>query len=194
MSEVWALTGGIGSGKSTVRGTLGELGAVTIDADRIGHAVLEPGGGAHTAVAARWPSVVSDGRIDRAALGAIVFADEDALRELEALTHPVIAAEISRQVQEADQRIAVVEVSVPRDLLGVGWQRTIVADLPTDVRRDRLLARGMEAADIDRRMANQPSREGWVAVGRWTVSTAGTRAEVAARVVNLWDTVIARGR
>jgi dephospho-CoA kinase len=194
MTDTWVVTGGIGSGKSTVRQALEDLGAVTIDADKVGHQILEPGGAAYDQVAGRWPEVVKDGRIDRSALAAIVFEDPQALSELEAITHPAIAATIAVRIAEAAEKTVVVEVSVPRDLLGVGWMRTIVADLPVEMRRERLRARGMEDGDIDRRMANQPTREGWKALGRWVVSTAGSRDEVVDRVSNLWATAIQRTR
>lgn len=194
MAEVWVVTGGIGSGKSTVRQAFDDLGAVTIDADRVGHSVLEPGGAAFEAVASRWPSVVEDGRIDRTRLGAIVFSDAEALRELEFISHPAIAAVIARIVEDAGDAVVVVEVSVPKDLMGAGWQRTIVADLDDEERRHRLMARGMDPSDIDQRMQSQPSRQGWQARGRWIVSTAGSREDVLGRVRRLWEDVIARSR
>ena len=191
MADVWVVTGGIGSGKSTVRKTLEEMGAVTIDADRVGHDVLEPGGAAFDAVSQRWPQVVTEnGRIDRAALGSIVFADSDALRDLEGLTHPAIGSEIGRLIDDAGDRVVVVEMSVPKDLVGAGWLQTVVADLPTDVRKQRLIERGMDPADVDRRMAAQPSPEAWRARGRWVISTAGSRDQVAERVRRLWEQVI----
>lgn len=163
---------------------------MTIDADRVGHAVLEPDGSAFDAVARRWPDTVVDGIIDRGRLGATVFADPSELAELEAITHPEIAKEIATRIAEAGDSIVVIEVSVPKDLVGVGWLRTVVADLGVEERRARLLARGMDPADIDRRMAAQPSRDGWRARGRWVVSTAGTREDVAERVHRLWRDVI----
>ena len=190
MADVWVVTGGIGSGKSTIRRGLEDLGAVTIDADRIGHLVLEPGGAAFDAVAERWPEAVHDGRIDRSTLGGIVFADREALRELEALTHPAIGAEIGRQVEKAGDAVVVVEVSVPKDLVGAGWLQTIVADLPTEERTQRLIDRGMEPDDVARRMKAQPSRDGWRARGRWIISTSGSRDEVTERVRRLWEHVI----
>lgn len=190
MADVWTVTGGIGSGKSSIRDTLEELGAVTIDADRVGHVVLEPDGAAFEAVSGRWPDAVVDGRIDRGRLGAIVFADPSELAELEAITHPEIAAQIASRIAQAGDAVVVIEVSVPKDLLGVGWLRTIVADLPVEERRARLVARGMHPEDVGRRMAAQPSRDGWRARGRWVVSTAGTREEVAERVHRLWNDVI----
>jgi dephospho-CoA kinase len=190
MADVWVVTGGIGSGKSTVRRALEEMGAVTIDADRVGHSVLEPGGAAFDAVAERWPQAVSDGRIDRTTLGGIVFADPEALSELEALTHPAIGREIGRLVDNAGDAVVVVEISVPKDLVGAGWLHTVVADLPTDERRRRLIERGMEPEDVDRRMAAQPSRDAWRARGRWVISTNGSRTEVAERVRRLWEQAI----
>ncbi|MEX2280422.1 MAG: dephospho-CoA kinase [Acidimicrobiia bacterium] len=190
MADVWTVTGGIGSGKSSIRQTLEELGAVTIDADRVGHAVLEPDGSAFDAVSRRWPEVVVDGRIDRRRLGAIVFEDASELAKLEAITHPEIAKEIAVRIAEAGDSVVVIEVSVPKDLVGVGWLRTVVADLPVEDRRARLVARGMDPEDIGRRMAAQPSRDGWRARGRWIVSTAGTRSDVAERVLRLWRDVI----
>ena len=190
MADVWVVTGGIGSGKSTIRRALEEMGAVTIDADRIGHLVLEPGGAAFNAVAERWPQAVRDGRIDRATLGGIVFADPEALRDLESLTHPAIGAEIGRRIANAGDEVVVIEVSVPKDLVGAGWLRTIVADLPADERTRRLIDRGMDPDDVDRRMAAQPSRDGWRARGRWVISTDGSRDEVTERVRRLWEHVI----
>jgi dephospho-CoA kinase len=194
MTDIWVVTGGIGSGKSTVCQALEDMGAIYIDADKIGHQVLEAGGGAYEPVAELWPSVVTDGRIDRATLAAIVFEDPKALSELESITHPAIAAAIADRISEADGKTVVVEVSVPADLLGVGWMRTIVADLPVEVRRERLRARGMDDADIDRRLAAQPTREGWKALGRWIISTAGSKEEVIDRAANLWATAIMRRR
>lgn len=194
MAKVWVVTGGIGSGKSTILGALGALGAVTVDADRIGHEVLEPGGAAHEAVAHRWPSVVDDGRIDRRRLGAIVFADPDELRALEAVSHPAIAAGIATRVADAGSHdVVAIEVSVPTDIVRVGWLRTIVADLDTTERRRRTVERGMEPDEVDRRLAAQPDREAWRRRGRWIVSTAGTRETVVERTGRLWHDVIRPG-
>ncbi len=191
MAEVWVLTGGIGSGKSTIRKTLESLGAETIDADRIGHAVLEPGGAAYSAVAERWPHALSGDRIDRSVLAAIVFSDSNELRFLESVTHPAIAAEVETQISQAGDRVVVVEISVSKTLIDVGWNRTIVADLEVEERVNRLVARGMQELDVRRRLSKQPSGDGWRARGRWIISTAGSRDDVATRVRRLWYEVIA---
>lgn len=191
MADVWVVTGGIGSGKSTIRQTLDELGALTIDADRVGHAVLEPDGEAFGEVARQWPSVVVDGRIDRSRLAEVVFSDPAELRQLEAFSHPAIRSAIAERIAAAaDDEVIVVEVSVPKDLLGVGWLRTIVADLGDDERIERLVERGMDRDAVERRMAAQPNRDGWRARGRWIVPTSGSRGAVELRVRKLWQDVI----
>src|SRR5439155_8635090 len=99
-APIVGLTGGIGAGKSTVAAILAELGARVIDADRIGHEVYGPGTEGHASVVQAFgPRVVApDGTIDRRALGAIVFHDPGALARLNAIVHPLIAAEIQRRV------------------------------------------------------------------------------------------------
>ncbi len=179
------LGGGIGSGKSAVAALLRGLGAAVIDADGAGHRVLEPGGEAFDPVAARWPEVVRGGRIDRAALGAIVFADPTQLAELEAITHPAIAARLAAEVAAAGAEVLVVEVPVLASLVGEGWPRVVV-DAPGDVRLARSVARGMAAADVRRRMAAQPSRSEWLAAADYVVDNSGSRADLAAEVERLW--------
>ena len=187
--NVWLLTGGIGSGKSTVRKMLSKRGALTIDADQVGHQVLEPGGAAHDAVAARWPEVVFDGIIDRTRLADIVFHEPSELHALEAISHPAITATLRKWVDESDAEVIVVEVSVPRDFLGVGPSRTIVADVDMSTRKKRLIDKGMELEDINRRMANQPDRDGWVERGGWVICTDGDLEAVENRVDRLWPQI-----
>ncbi len=186
---MWLLTGGIGSGKSTVRKMLSKRGALTIDADQVGHQVLEPGGAAHDAVAARWPEVVFDGIIDRTRLADIVFHEPSELHALEAISHPAITDTLRKWVDESDAEVIVVEVSVPRDFLGVGPSRTIVADVDMSTRKKRLIDKGMELEDINRRMANQPGRDGWVERGGWVICTDGDLEDVEHRVDRLWPQI-----
>jgi dephospho-CoA kinase len=187
--NVWLLTGGIGSGKSTIRSMLSKRGALTIDADQVGHQVLEPGGLAHDAVAARWPEVVFDGIIDRKRLADIVFNDGSELHALEAISHPAISATLRKWVKNSDADVIVVEMSVPRDFLGVGPSRTIVADVDMPTRKKRLIDKGMAPEDISRRMAAQPDRDGWVERGGWVICTDGTLEDVEQRVDRLWPQI-----
>lgn len=192
MPAVWMLTGGIGSGKSTIRQELESMGVKTIDADRIAHEVYSPGGSAFDQVAARWPETVRDGSIDRKVLGDIVFNDPSQLEELEEIVHPAVMLVILDRLVEAEDDLLVVEISVPRDLLGVGREATVIADLPDDQRLARLIGRGMDPADISRRMARQPTRQEWIDLGDHTISTDGTREEVRERVRDWLENVRAR--
>jgi len=158
----YLLTGGIGSGKSTAGTVFERLGATIVSADRIGHAVIAPGGEAFEAVASRFPQAVVDGVVDRPALAARVFGDPAELRALEEITHPAIRARID--VEVADRcGVVLVEVPLITDFFGPGWLR-IVVDAPTEVRIARLLARGMTPADVAARMSAQPSRGEWLAI------------------------------
>lgn len=179
------VSGGMGSGKSTVCRMMGELGAVVIEADAVGHEVLEPGGAAFAAVANRWPEVVVEGRIDRALLAAVVFADGEALAELERITHPAIGVRIASLVAEAGDRDVVVELPLTVDLLGPEWFRVVV-DAAPGVRVRRAEAAGWAAEDVARRMAAQPGREEWLAGADAVLVNDGDLAALRARVEELW--------
>jgi dephospho-CoA kinase len=158
----WLLCGGIGSGKSAVRGFLEEHGVHTIDSDSVGHEVLARGGAAVAEVVATWPSVLVDGNVDRDALGRIVFADPEELRKLEGLTHPHIFSLIENRVRSLDGTV-VVEVPLLRQPFESPWPRMVV-DAPKDLRIKRATAKGMDRDDVARRMKRQPSRREWLAV------------------------------
>jgi dephospho-CoA kinase len=179
------VTGGIGSGKSVVLRVLRELGAVVIEADRIGREILEPGGAAYSAVVTRWPDVVVDGVIDRGRLAAIVFSDPDQLDELEAISHPLIAAEIAARVATVGDRDVVLELPIMSGLAGPGWYR-IVIDAPRVTRLRRATERGMDARDVTRRMETQPSRREWLAAADAVIENRGSIAELEDRVCELW--------
>jgi dephospho-CoA kinase len=183
------VSGGIGSGKSTVTARLRELGAVVIEADTLGHEVLEPGGAAFTDVASRWPGVVVAGTISRPALAEIVFSDPDQLRELEAMTHPAIAAEIAHRVDAAGTSPIVLELPVHLDLVGPEWIR-VVLEADEDARVGRAIGRGAEEADIRRRMAAQASPEEWRRTADHVIRNDGTRADLVAAVDALWENLL----
>jgi len=163
------ITGGIGTGKSYVARHLTSLGWSLIEADRIGHAVLERHGEAYDSVSQRWPSVLERGEIQRMALADIVFADPDELARLESITHPAIRKEIDRQTELLSGNV-VVESPVTEML--PDWPR-IVVDAPEALRVDRLLARGMDINDARRRMASQPTRAQWRALADFVFDNGG---------------------
>jgi dephospho-CoA kinase len=157
------LTGGIASGKSTVAGILADCGAVIIDSDLLAREVVEPGTDGLAQIVRRFGDrVISDGRLDRAALGRIVFADPDARRDLEAIIHPAVRRRAA-ELEEAAGPDAVVVQMIPL-LVETGQQdrfdAVIVVDVPEQLQRERLMARNrLTAEEADARIAAQASRE-----------------------------------
>jgi len=185
----FVLTGAIGAGKSTVGSLLAARGARVIDADRIGHGVIDPSGPAFEAVSDRWPEVVADAKIDRRALGSIVFSDPSALGELERLTHPHIVARLKELVAGPTPGPTVVEVSVPHLPVDERWGRIVVI-AADDVRVERLLGRGMSMQEIRQRMAMQPPPEEWLRPGDIVVPNDLGLTELEEAVEQLWDALV----
>ena len=187
------VTGPIGAGKSAVAGLLADRDATVIEADAVGHAVLEPNGEAFAAVAGRWPSVVADGTIDRARLAAIVFADRDQLAALEALTHPHIVARIEAAIGPPDGAAdGLVAVEMPLLEPPLRWHRLVVL-APTSMRFWRAVQRGMDPADVTRRMRLQPAAEAWRAAADSVIDNDGDIAALATAVDRWWATWVAGG-
>lgn len=184
----WLITGGIGSGKSEVRRLLAVRGIHAVDADAVGHLVLADEG--LTPVAERWPDVVLEGQIDRQALARIVFDDPGELEVLEAITHPLIFGRI-----EADLKgfsgVAVVEM--PLLETSMGWPM-IVVDADDETRRARAVQRGMDDADVRRRMASQPSRAEWLAAAAVVVPNHDEIQHLEAAVDLLADFLLGKLR
>jgi dephospho-CoA kinase len=188
---VLGLTGGIGSGKSSVSERLATRGAVIVDADAITRAVQEPGGEAFAGIVERFGEgiLAPDGRIDRPALAAIVFADATALHDLEQLTHPVVGARIAAALDAAKDTDDVVVLDIPLlvEKGHRGARATIVVDCPPEVAVRRLVAhRGFTEDDARARMANQVSREERLALADFVVDNGGDLAHLDAEVDRLW--------
>lgn len=181
------LSGGIGAGKSAVAEYLEARGIPVIHADTIGHAVLEPEGEAFHAVSAWWPEVLVGEHIDRSRLARIVFDDPQALRQLESMTHPAIAARILNMVAaEENAELVVVELPLLLPLLGDGWTRVVV-DASLETRTERLLSRGMTEADIAARMAAQPSPEEWKAAAEFVIDNSGSLEDLESEIDRLLE-------
>jgi dephospho-CoA kinase len=176
------ITGGIGSGKSTVLDLIRNRGVAVVSADDLGHRALS--GEAFSAVAARWPAVANGTTIDRAALAEIVFSDAGALRELEAMVHPIVRRWIGEAVQEAGKAPLVVETPIPQIMDGSRWT-VVVVDATIDFRRLRLRRRGVEEVDIDRRLAVQRPRREWLAMADAVVDNSGDIEQLEANVERL---------
>jgi dephospho-CoA kinase len=179
------LTGGIGAGKSSVGELLRARGALVIDADQIGHQVLEPGGEAFDRVSNTWPSVVVDGVIDRRRLADIVFRDPSELERLESFTHAAIRERIASMIQQAAEQVVVVEVPLLTDFMGEGWLRVVV-DTDPEARLQRLRRRGMEEDDASRRIAAQPARTEWVASADVMIDNSVDPEALEIQVGALW--------
>ncbi|MFE7844703.1 dephospho-CoA kinase [Microbacterium sp. NPDC057407] len=192
-----ALTGGIASGKSTIARRLAEHGAVVVDADQIVRDVQQPGSPVLVDIAEAFGSDVigPDGSLDRAALGARVFGDPDAVTRLNRIVHPAVRAESARRFAEAFAADpgAVVVYDVPllaEARLNDPWELVVVAHAPAEVRRQRLRdLRGMSEADAEARLASQVSDEARLAIADVVIDTAGTMADTQRQVDDLWESL-----
>ena len=187
------LTGGIGSGKSTVAAMLAERGAVVIDADAIAREVVEPGRPALAALVERFGEEVlaPDGTLDRARLAEIAFATPDAKADLEAITHPAIGEEFLRRISEAPQGAVVVH-DVPllvESRRGLDYDGVIVVEAPREVRLERLERRGVPRVDAEARMAAQASDEERRAVATWVVDNSGDLEALRRQVDDVWQEI-----
>ncbi|MXZ67603.1 MAG: dephospho-CoA kinase [Acidimicrobiia bacterium] len=169
--------GGIGSGKSQAGELLVERGFAVLDADQVGHSMLSGDHPVARRVAERWPDAVTRGKIDRRALGRIVFRDRDQLAELEAITHPAIRDSIAGWARGAGSRPVAVEVPILADLLDGSWLWVII-EAPLGLRKKRLRERGMSDGEIEARMAAQPSHGEWMEAADFVVGNAGTREDL----------------
>lgn len=197
--RVIGLTGGIGSGKSTVAKILASLGAAVIDADRVGHDVYAPGTPGWLEVKRRFGDdvIAADGQVDRRRLGAIVFADPSALSDLNSIVHPRIGAEIARRVQAHrtanPATVLVIEAAL---LVEAGWlglvdavwvvrstDHTVVERLET--------ARGITPEQTRARMAAQVSNAERVAAADVVIDNDGTLAQLESEVRSAWERTVA---
>jgi len=181
------LTGGIGAGKSAVSAILAELGAVVIDADRLAREVVAPGTlGLAQVVEAFGPGVLTpDGEMDRAAVGEIVFADEEQRRRLEAIIHPLVRERGAALARAAGPRAVVVH-DIPL-LIETGqaaaFDAVLVVDAPDTLRIERLKRdRGMSEEEIKARFAAQATREQRIAAATYVIDNSGTLDDLRVRV------------
>ena len=196
------LTGGIASGKSTVARRLVRHGAVHIDADHLARVVVGPGtpGIAKIAEAFGDPVLLPDGSLDRAALGAVVFRDPEALVRLNAIVHPEVRARSNALIRaaEAADPSAIVVYDVPLLVeAGVDHPFDLVvvtqADESTRVRR-MVELRGMDAGEAERRIRSQASDTDRQRIADVVIDTGGTLEQTLAQVDALWDQIRVQSR
>jgi dephospho-CoA kinase len=185
------LTGGIGSGKSEVSRRLVARGAVLVDADAVAREVVAPGTPGLAAVAAEFGEQVlrPDGSLDRDRLGSIVFADDERLRALNAIVHPLVGSRMRELVQDApDEAIVVYDVPLlaENDLAGQ-YDVVVVVDAPVEVQLRRLTAqRGMTEEAAKARIAAQATRERRRAVADRVIDNSGSLEALDTQVAELW--------
>lgn len=189
------LTGGIGSGKSTVARMLAERGAVVVDADEIARELVEPGGGALAELVTEFgPRILqADGSLSRGELAALAFSDPRATERLNAIMHPLIRAEAQRRINE-EPHAEVVVYDMPllvetaqEDLVDV----VVVVDVPEAVQLDRAVRqRGLDEADVQRRMAVQASRAERLARADVVIDNSGGLPQTHEQVDQLWDRLV----
>ena len=186
------LTGGIGSGKSTVSAMLADRGAVIIDADAIVRELQAPGQPLLAELAAEFGDSIlgADGSLDRAALAAAAFGDKEKVAALNRIVHPAVGREMNRRLEEQRDTDNVVVLDIPllaenprKGLCGV-----IVVDVPVDTAVERLMRhRGFSESDARARVANQASRETRLAIADRVLDNSGDIASLESQVDEVWQ-------
>jgi dephospho-CoA kinase len=189
---VVGLTGGIGSGKSTVAALLAERGAVVVDADAVTRELQQPGTPVFEAMVDRFGSVIvaQDGALDRAAVADIVFTDAEALADLNGIVHPAVGAEIARRMQALADTDEIVVLDVPlmvESKRGYPVAGLIVVDVDPEVAIRRLVEhRNMREPDVRARMSRQASRTERLARADRVIDNSGTVEDLRRQVDDAW--------
>jgi dephospho-CoA kinase len=186
------LTGGIGSGKSTVSAMLAARGAEVIDADLITREVQLPGSVVVEDIARRFGQDVLDenGALLRAKLAEIVFADAKSLTDLNKIVHPAVRAEIARRVDllASTDRIVVLDIPLLTENRRGAIQAKIVVDVPVEQQVERLVSsRGFTESDARARIANQSSREERLRDADFVIDNSGDIEDLDPQIDKLWE-------
>lgn len=189
-SLIIGLTGGIGSGKSTVADLFAARGATLVDTDRIAHALTGPQGAAMPAIAAQFGQsvVAADGRLDRAAMRTLVFSDPAARHRLEAILHPMIRGESLAEISAA--RGTYVMLVVPLLVESGAWReradRLLVIDCPEPTQIARVMSRsGLAREQVQAILAAQASRQARLAAADDVIDNSGEPQALTAQVAAL---------
>lgn len=189
-----ALTGGIGAGKTTVASLFAAHGAFVVDADDLARQSLSPGSPLIPEVAERFGAdIVVDGVVDRQALADIVFNDEQALRDLEALVHPDVVRRLQAIHTQIDgQQILIYAIPLLTELgLKDSFTAVVVVTCDLETRKARLLARGMTEADIAARMAAQATDAQRNAQADFLIDNSSDIDALEQQVSDVWDSLSA---
>jgi dephospho-CoA kinase len=196
------LTGGIGSGKTTASNILLELGAPVIDADKVGHAIYEPGGPAYAEMVAAFGDgiLASDHTIDRKKLGPIVFADPQALKRLNSIVHPKMFMRMREMVEalraSGESKPIVIEAAV---LIEANWQPLFDEIWLVEASKERVIERverdrGLRPEQTEARIKAQLPDEERRKHASIVITNDGTVAELGVKVTTLWQSALERSR
>lgn len=196
--RIYGLTGGIGTGKSEVSKILAERGFGIVDADKIGHEVIAPGGAAEQEVLKAFgENILTHGKIDREKLGAIVFGDRDALNRLNSIVHPKIGQEMAARCLQYGQsgvKAAIIDAPllVETGSAEGGLDGLIVVTCSAETQRKRLMERrGMTSEEVDRRIGAQAPQDEKIRKADWVVENDGTLDELRENVNRLAEELLA---
>jgi len=190
---VVALTGGIGAGKSLVAQYFSELGARVVDADQLSRIAIERGSEGFDEVITRFgESILRNGDIDRKALGEIIFGDKSAKEDLESIIHPRVRQLFFEVVADlAADEILIYEIPL---LVETGaasnFDQIITVEADLELRKSRLLKRGMFSSEIDSRLAVQASPAEREAVATFVIENSGDEDQLLRKVENLWEELL----
>jgi len=190
---VVGLTGGIGAGKSTVAQFFAELGALVIDADQLARMAIERGSDGFADVMLRFgDDVIVNGDIDRKKLAEIVFSDPQARKDLEAIIHPRVQALFAEAVADLDiDDILIYEIPL---LVETGaaakFDYIITVESDIELRKARLLKKGLYISQIEKRMASQATPEAREAIADKVIRNDGDEDSLLRQVENLWEGVL----
>ena len=187
---VVALTGGIGAGKSLVAQYFSELGARVVDADQLSRIAIERGSDGFDEVVTRFgENILRNGDIDRKALGEIVFKDKSAKTDLEAIVHPRVRELFFEVVADlASDEVLIYEIPLLVETgAAANFDQIITVEADLELRKARLLKRGMFISEIESRLAAQASPAEREAVATHVIENSGDEDQLLRKVENLWE-------
>lgn len=192
-----ALTGGIGSGKTTVGSIFAGLGAVVVDSDQIAREVVERGTeGFNLIIAEFGDGILKDGDINRSALGELVFADLDKLGKLEAITHPLIRQAFAKVVDESPKDSIIIN-QIPllvESKHEYNFDYVITVSVSDAIRRERLLARGLSQGQILARLNAQASDIQRESIADHVIENSGDLAALTQEVERVWHLLVSANK
>ena len=194
---VVGLTGGIGSGKSLAAQFFAELGALVIDADQLARDAIERGSeGFDELIATFGDSVLNNGLVDRRALGELVFRDSEAKKKLEGIIHPIVRREFEEAVQSLEKdEVLIYEIPLLFETKAMDrFDYIVTVEADMQLRKDRLLKKGLRISEIESRIAAQASREERTSIADQVFENNGSEDELLRSVENLWELLKMRSK